>query len=67
MTDYRVTYEVEITQPENCEKGGWKVIKAETADEALKKFKKRPPFAKGCISFTYKKLEVKEEKYYYDN
>ena len=61
MTKYRVTYEVEITQPEECNKGGWKIIEAENADEALKKFKKRPPFAKGYISFCYKKLEVKEE------
>jgi len=63
MTEYRITYEIEITQPEKCEKGGWKVIKAENADEALKKFKKNPPFAKGGISFCYTKLEVKEEKY----
>lgn len=61
MNKYRVTYEVEITQPEVCVKGGWKIIEAENADEALKKFKKRPPFAKGAISFCYTKLEVKEE------
>ena len=61
MSKYRVTYEVEITQPEVCVKGGWKIIEAENADEALKKFKKRPPFAKGAISFCYTKLEVKEE------
>ena len=61
MSKYRVTYEVEITQPEVCVKGGWKIIEAENADEALKKFKKRPPFAKGGISFCYTKLEVKEE------
>lgn len=61
MSKYRVTYEVEITQPEECNKGGWKIIEAENADEALKKFKKRPPFAKGAISFCYTKLEVKEE------
>jgi hypothetical protein len=52
---------VEITQPEVCAKGGWKIIEAENADEALKKFKKRPPFAKGAISFCYTKLEIKEE------
>lgn len=62
MSKYRVTYEVEITQPEECKKGGWKIIEAENADDALKKFKKRPPFAKGCISFCYTKLEVKEEE-----
>ena len=62
MSEYRITYELEITQPEEMKKGGWKVIKAETADDALKKFKKRPPFAKGCISFCYTRLEVKEEK-----
>ena len=61
MSKYRVTYEVEITQPEVCVKGGWKIIEAENADEALKKFKKRPPFAKGAISFCYTKLEIKEE------
>ena len=61
MSKYRVTYEVEITQLEKCNKGGWKIIEAENADEALKKFKKRPPFAKGSISFCYTKLEVKEE------
>ena len=61
MSKYRVTYEVEIIQPEVCAKGGWKIIEAENADEALKKFKKRPPFAKGGISFCYIKLEVKEE------
>ena len=31
MTEYRITYEIEVTQPEKCEKGGWKVIKAENA------------------------------------